>query len=253
MAKQKSSKSKKNFPEFARVATVMGVAGKRISSYEWGGFSLERVHACYALAASWTEKRKVPGSPLVAPPAGDLLNGAADPWEGAIAIGFRVYRAAADDGHAWAGLSLDGMRERIERAREIEDAVWRSFAEALCPERADEIVAALSEQPVELMLVATGPLASGVLAQGVLSYEPQPGFHFVRGQDMEQERHSFGIAGVVVATAESTDMGVIDLSPEAHAARLAEVQQLDGITVVGPNGPEKVELGYAILASYDAF
>jgi hypothetical protein len=251
MAAKKKASKKAKFPLFSNEAMVMGVAGARLSAATFGGFDRARVHACAELAERWTEKLAIPGSPLVATASGDVLGATSEPWQGELLIGLRAYRARAEDGHAWTGLLLENVRERLERVATLPDECWRAFATTLDPARADELLAALLAEPFGLRLVAQGPLASGFMLYGVPSVAPREGVEFVIGQDEEQTRHSFGIAGVLVAEADGERVADIDVSGPAHEARVAATKHLVGSTIRTGVGDEQAPLGYALLCAYD--
>lgn len=113
-------------------------------------------------------------------------------------------------------LSRDSALSRLEAAKALPAEVWSEIA-ALLPESSRANVMA---EPIELHLLACGPLAVGKIAFGVPGTEEDAGEgEFQVGQDMSQERHEEGVWGQRVAGTEDTE--VVDFSESAHQARVA--------------------------------
>ncbi len=215
---------------FQKTPYAMPVAGRVLPSVGGAAALLKLVE----LADEWSKKT---GASIVAVLAGDGIAAIDAGTTLDVVVGLRVYWAGTgedDDGHKPTGpLTRELFESKIATARDLPAEFWGAV-ELTGTGRVDAL---LSSQPVALHFVATGPQAGGYFGFGVLGDEPVEGLEIRRGTDETGEDWGPGIIGVPCADLERRYEGggwidakraTIDMSPDAHATRVARTGGLAG-------------------------
>lgn len=166
--------------------------------------------------------------PLDVVPGGDFTStgpGPDDDVYSSVAIGLRAGRGGTDAPDA---IDRGKALAQLDAARKLDAELWDEIA-ALVPEKSRE---RFRDAEIVIALVCVGPLAAATLAFGIegeADAEGLPG-KFTRGQNMEQESFATGVWGLRAAYAqyEGPEIEEVDLSDEAHAARVKELGRDDG-------------------------
>jgi hypothetical protein len=178
------------------------------------------------------------GLPIKVVAAGDLTDTGPSPDDTCYATLHVGLEAGRGGGYGPDEVWRDATLSTLEAARRIPEAIWAEIGEGLT----DRPRTAFSEASVALYLTCVGPLAAATLGFGIIGGEDDEGpGEYMYGQDMEQQPHEEGVWGVRVGYVqfESPDSEEVDLSDEAHAARVAEL------------GEHAARAGYYVMARYD--
>jgi hypothetical protein len=198
------------------------IAGR---SFEISGMPLSELTALKLAVDAIAERTKLP---LDVVPGGDFTStgpGPDDDVYSSVAIGLKAGRGGTDEPD-----TVDRAKalSQLEAARKLDAALWEEIA-ALVPEKSRE---RYRDAEIELSLVCVGPLAAATLTFGIEATKDAEGLpgKFTRGQNMAQESFATGVWGLRVAYAqyEGPEIEAVDLSDEAHAARVKELGRDDG-------------------------
>ena len=198
------------------------IAGR---SFEISGMPLAELTALKLAVDTIAARTQLP---LEVVPGGDFTStgpGPDDDVYSSAAIGLRAGRGGTDEPDT---IDRGKALAQLDAARKLDAALWEEIA-ALVPEKSRE---QFRDAEIGISLVCVGPLAAATLAfgiEGAAAAEGLPG-KFTRGQNMQQESFATGVWGLSVAYAqyEGPEIEEIDLSDEAHAARVKELGRDDG-------------------------
>ena len=138
-----------------------------------------------------------------------------------------VFGVAAFSAGPWecpAEVSSERVQQAVDTVQDTPAAFWEDLSAKM------PLLADFAPDAPEVYLTSWGPLPYACLVAGVLhpsdeSDSTTHDFHSV--QDMSQRWLDHGVDGQRLACVEFTDIRSVDLSPEAVAARLEEVDDLD--------------------------
>jgi hypothetical protein len=198
------------------------IAGR---SFEISGMPLSELTALKLAVDAIAARTQLP---LEVVPGGDFTStgpGPDDEVYSSVAIGLRAGRGGTDEPDT---IDRGKALAQLEAARKLDAALWDEIA-ALVPEKSRE---RFRDAEIAIALVCVGPLAAATLAFGIEGDKDAAGLPglFTRGQDMQQESFATGGWGLRAAYAqyEGPEIDAVDLSDEAHAARVKELGRDDG-------------------------
>jgi hypothetical protein len=198
------------------------IAGR---SFEISGMPLAELTALKLAVDAIAARTQLP---LDVVPGGDFTStgpGPDDDVYSSVAIGLRAGRGGTEEPD---GVDRAKALSQLDAARKLDAALWEEIA-ALVPEKSRE---RYRDAEIGLSLVCVGPLAAATLAFGIEGVKDATGLpgKFTRGQNMEQESFATGVWGLRVGYAqyEGPEIEAVDLSDEAHAARVKELGRDDG-------------------------